>query len=255
MNCEVDCIKLFSGKEYADQFIRGDLRMTRITRYRTIECEVLGVKDSYEGKVKINCPEGTRLFIDIKSAIISDDNGQRVYEWNECPINNLGQSFVGVENTFCLCATDIAASTEFKDDKFRWTSGYLSFLDGYECGVLFAASELASKLQGYADSNGFILLNDLVRYEDKPMSLEEAISSSKQPASAYDFIFTKDESFSYQHEYRFALMPTPERIHSRERIASGEIAFSASVGILNSAMYLPIKLINEMGFEKSVQIK
>lgn len=255
MNYGYDCIKLFSSKEYAEQFMRGDIRMTRISHYRTIECRISGVKDPYEGKRKINCPKNTRLFIGVELAEMDDGDGSNIFEWKECPITNLGQSFIGADNTFCLCATDIATSTVPEGDELKWTPEYLPFLDDYECGVLFVSSELVSKLRNYAETNSFEFIHGLVEYKSRTMSLEEAIVSNGQPVSAPDLIFAKDDFFGYQHEYRFALIPTLERIGSGEKIAPGQIAFNAPVDALHNAMCLPIGLINEMTFKESSRTK
>lgn len=250
-----DCVIAFREREHADQFMRGDLRLTRLATYRSIESHIPGVQDAYEGKTKIDLPEGPEFFIDARSLRNGGYDGSGQYEWMKIPSGYLGQSFRGCDDVFVICATDLSMALECgnrsdtaSETALELSPGYLRFAEKYRYVVFFDSREIASRLWEFAKEHHLDFTHGLVEYYDESLSIDEAIAARDKLTDAHRFVFTKDESFSDQHEYRFALLPTLEQIEHGERLNPGCDFLIAKVGEIGS-MCIPTDYLSSMSFQ------
>lgn len=236
-------LKTFRTKEQAEQFMKGDLYMGRLSYYRYIEDKILGVRDPFEGKIRMNMPEGTETYMDIRAIKTGGYDGSGRHEWAKVETQNAGLSFVGCDDVFVLCCTDIGSALDIvveEDGASRFSSKYLQFARQYKCGVLFSAEEMAKKLALYAQEHDLDHKEGLIEYSDERIDFEEFLRETTNPVAAERFLFHKETLFQDQYEYRFALLPTIERINRKERINPGENHIDVSVGKIESSFLFDI---------------
>lgn len=240
-----DCIKLFHEKSHAEQFMRGDLRFTRVKTYIDIEGQGEGIQDEYEGLVRLDRPYTPMLDIGhIERVVTGNSDIPSRFEPVASPISTL--TFKGCEQSFVLCSTDIYEALESKESyeeqrksNPKLSEDYLRFAKGYKYAVFFNSVEISDKLTVYAKENNLVFHNYMVTYSDEGSSPAESGN-----ALAMKCIYVKPTKFEYEHEYRYTLMLDSQRIENGDTIVSDKKTdhFYAHIGAIHSFDF-PIEML------------
>lgn len=215
IDLEYPCLRLFSEKEHAEQFVDGSFWMSSIKRYRDICEDDSGIGDAYEG---------IRL---IRSKMILSTSPQfeapapELQSLENVTEIDMPLRIPEVDASVVLCSTQFwGESLELVDKndetyRARISDALADFIDKQDNGksevyaVFFSAREMSEAIRSYANENGLFAISRSIEYGPKHLTAEEIERLRKGEPPINMILFHKREKYNNQFEYRFALLPKP----------------------------------------------
>lgn len=209
------CLRLFSEKEYAAQFVEGNFWMSSIKRYRDICEDDSGIGDAYEGIRLIRCKLMPSTLQQFETPSTESQSLKHVPEF-DMPLR-----IPEVDASVILSSTQFWGDSLELVDKHKEThnarisEALADFIDKQDNGnsevyaVFFSAREMSEALKSYASENDLFAISRPIEYGPKHLTSEEIERLRKGEPPINMILFHKREKYSNQFEYRFALLPKP----------------------------------------------
>ena len=194
-------VKVFSEKQHADSFVRGELYANRLSWFKNIESSD-GRGDEYEGAVM---PQRDNLVIKLTAR--NQETGE-VDEITITPDELVAPPVLQLDrfndlNLFCMYA---AHSSDFEpqtDDPLQELKTHIEIPEdclklGRYAVAITDVGEFVRRVHAAASREGYEIARGYVEYYDPE------IGTPLEPLSERA-VFRKREEFAHQREYRFAI--------------------------------------------------
>jgi len=231
----VDFLMRIDEKEYLHQLQQGHIFMKRVCAYRTLNSQVPGIADVYEGMAKQE---------KVDNLTIKMSNGETL---SLIPTGPVRHYYYGFSPIFCAYHFRLRYSYPCDEIILSFSEDVIHDLacNRKNPGVIFIDTKFFSeRLKNYAESKKLFWKYGDVMYENTP----ENFCWSKDPIDAF---FRKDLRYAHQEEWRFLLSNSKQ---TTELIPETETAYEFDVGDISSFAHiddlnaitkpLPVKINN-----------
>lgn len=202
------CLRRIGCEDYALCFLKGEIWMPPLSRYRAMGDTADGIGDVLEG---IRLVQNGRSL----QALSSTAANEAVILSTTALVNQaLGR----------IAEHRGKAQFRMKDD-FADFSTRCSPNKDNSFGVIFSASDLVDRFKEYANAKGLVFAANLVRYTANVLNTEQYKRICSDGSIFDETLFRKRSQFSDQYEYRFVLVPKQSDIDAGIKLPLNERGF------------------------------
>lgn len=193
--------KIFSEREYADKFIRGEMYCQQLAWFKKLE-DGVGRGDSDEGAIALKL-DGLSMTFEVKHPVTGELILQHTLQGLAAPPVIRPEWFDHI-NVFCMFAAHSSGlSHELSDSDLDSLRVNLQIPErctglGEHAVVITNVTEFLSRVEKAAHGSGFGILWGMVNYYDP-------LVGSPVLDSEIETIFCKPQEYAYQSEFRFAI--------------------------------------------------
>lgn len=202
------CLRRIGQEDHVLCFMKGEIWMSPLARYRAMGDTADGTGDAFEGVRLVRNGDilqpvsstAANAAVVLSTTALVDQAFERVGE--EC-----GKAQYRMKNDFADFSTRCASN---ENESF---------------GVIFSASDLIERLTDYANDRGLVFKAGLIRYSASVLDSDQYKRICSDGSIFDETLFRKRPRFSDQYEYRFVIVPKQSDIEAGAKLPLNEQGF------------------------------